>query len=184
MKVLIACEFSGTVRDAFILRGHDAISCDIIPSERPGPHIQEDVLLHLDEGWDIMIAFPPCTDLAIAGARYWAEKEKDGRVQKAMNFVLDLYNAPIDKIAIENPVGLLNTRFRKPDQIINPYQFGEPWKKRTCLWLKGLPKLQPTQTVEPKGHWVSARCGGAHRSPRIRSLTFPGIAKAMSEQWG
>lgn len=130
MKVLVACEFSGIVRDAFIARGHDAVSCDLIPSERPGPHIQDDVLKHLDGGWDLMIAFPPCTHLARSGARWWSQKKADGRMDEALEFVRTLRNAPIKRIAIENPEGLLRRYLRPPTQCIEPFQFGDPWYKK------------------------------------------------------
>jgi site-specific DNA-cytosine methylase len=185
LKVLVACEFSGTVRDVFIERGHDAVSCDIIPSEKPGPHTQDDVLKHLSDGWDLMIAHPPCTDLSKAGARWWPEKEADGRIEVGVKFVRALRNAPIPKIAIENPVGILTKRLRKPTQIIEPYQFGDPWQKATCLWLYNLPRLVPTNVVVPEGHWVdTGSTKGIHRDPKKRALTFPGIAAAMAAQWG
>jgi site-specific DNA-cytosine methylase len=185
MKVLVACEFSGIVRDAFLARGHDAVSCDLIPSERPGPHIQGDVLDHLNEGWDLMIAHPPCTDLAKSGARWWPAKIADGRADSAVEFVRTLRNAPIPRIAIENPVGMLSKKLRKPTQIIEPYQFGDPWQKSTCLWLYNLPRLTPTKTVQPTGHWISTgTTKGKHRDPKKRSLFFPGIAAAMADQWG
>ena len=183
MKVLVACEFSGVVREAFRSRGHDAVSCDLIPSEQPGPHIQGDVLEHLADGWDLMIAFPPCTHLAKSGARWWRQKEEDGRIEHAVRFVMALRRAPIPHIAIENPVGLLTRRIRKPTQIIEPYQFGDPWQKSTCLWLYNLPRLIPTETVLPNGHWVdTGSTKGQHRNPQKRALTFPGIAAAMASQ--
>jgi hypothetical protein len=185
MKVLIACEFTGVVRDAFLEHGHDAVSCDLLPSENPGPHIQEDVLLHLDEGWDLMIAFPPCTHLCRAGARFWAQKKADGRMGAAIRFVKQLRYAPIPKIAIENPTGVLWKALRKPDQIIEPYMFGDPYQKKTCLWLYGLPRLTPTKIVQPVHHWVdTGTTRGMCRSSKDRSRTFPGIARAMAEQWG
>lgn len=149
MRVLIACEFSGIVRDAFRVRGHDAVSCDLLPSERPGPHIQGDVLAVLADGWDLMIAHPPCNHLAASGARWFPEKRADGRQQAAIEFFLAFINAPIPLIAVENPVGIMSTLFRKPDQIIQPWQFGFSESKATCLWLKGLSKLAPTNIVEP-----------------------------------
>lgn len=189
--MLVACEFSGRVRDAFLALGHDAVSCDIIPSETPGPHIVGDVRAHLADGWDLMVGFPPCTDLSCAGARAWPEKLADGRTAAAAAFVKALWEAPIPRIAVENPMGWLNTNWRKPDQTINPFQFGEPWKKRTCLWLRGLPKLTPTKLVEPIGYWVDGSAPhkrrlqySGYRNPRVRSLTFPGIAQAMAGQWG
>ena len=200
MKVLVACEFSGIVRDAFRARGHDAVSCDLLPTERPGPHIQADVRTVLDDGWDMMIAFPPCTDLSVIGAKDWARKQADGRQQAALELVRALMLAPIRHIAVENPVGRISTAFRPPDQIIHPYQFGDPWMKRTCLWLTGLPALRPTKLVEPRGHWVDggsrvthkdraygdAKFGSGSDTARKveRSRTFPGIAAAMAAQWG
>ena len=181
MKVLIACEFSGVVRDAFIARGHDAWSCDLLPTERHGPHIQDDVLLHLDEGWDLMIAHPPCTHLAVSGARWFAAKRIEQ--SQALNFVSRLLSAPIEHIALENPIGIISSQIRKPDQIIQPWQFGHDEVKATCLWLKTLPKLQPT-------HIVEGRIARVHREPpgpnrwKNRSRTYQGIADAMAEQWG
>lgn len=149
MKILVACEFSGVVRDAFAARGHDAWSCDLLPTERPGQHIQGDVLDILGDGWDMMIAHPPCTHLAVSGARYFAEKRADGRQQAAVDFFMRLVNAPIERVAVENPVCIMSTLYRKPDQIIQPYQFGHPESKKTCLWLRGLPMLTPTKMCEP-----------------------------------
>ena len=205
MRVLVACEFSGRVRDAFIARGHDAVSCDMLPTELPGPHIQGDVLGILGDGWDMMIAHPPCTHLCASGARWWKEKQSDGRQQAAIEFFLQFMDAPIDKIAAENPVGILSRAYRKPDQYIQPFWFGDKVQKKTGLWLKNLPQLQPTNIVDrgmiyvdPRGH----KHGGAHTlrakraySPlmllpkteerwKIRSRTFQGIANAMAEQWG
>jgi site-specific DNA-cytosine methylase len=194
MRVLIACEFSGIVRDAFRARGHYAYSCDILSTEKPGPHFRMDVLEILDGGWDLMIAHPPCTYLSRAGARWW---KKEGRVElanAAAKFVFALRDAPVDRIAIENPKGQLNQRWRYPDQTIQPYQFGDPFSKATCLWLKNLPLLAPTKIVGyepfcPSNVGIGARLGQKHhrghaQSVRKRSLTFPGIANAMAEQWG
>ena len=183
MKVLVACEFSGRVRDAFISKGYDAMSCDLLPSETPGPHYQGDVLDVLDDGWDLMIAHPPCTHLAVSGAAWFAEKRKDGRQQEAIDFFMKLANAEIPKIAVENPISIMSTVWRKPDQIIQPWMFGHGETKATCLWLKNLPKLQPTNVV-------SGREQRLHRLPpspdrwKLRSVTFQGIADAMAEQWG
>ncbi len=183
MNVLIACEYSGTVRDAFIAAGHNALSCDLLPSERPGPHYQGDVTDLLGEAWDLMVAHPPCTHLAVSGARYFSDKAADGRQQAALTFVRLLMNAPIPKIAIENPVSIISSRIRKPDQIIHPWQFGHGETKTTCLWLKNLPRLTPTQIV-------SGREPRIHRMPpssdrwKERSRTYPGIAAAMADQWG
>jgi len=182
MRVLIACEFSGIVRDAFRERGHDAWSCDLLPCERGIPHFQMnilDVIFHYQ--WDMMIAFPPCTHLASSGARWFSGKIKEQA--QAIKFVQQLGWAPITHIAIENPIGVLSTRFRKPDQIIQPWQFGHGETKATCLWLKNLPKLVPTNIVD-------GRKARVHREPpspdrwKNRSRTLPGIAAAMAEQWG
>lgn len=181
MKVLIACEFSGIVRDAFIRRGHDAVSCDLLPTERPGPHIQDDVLKRLDEGWDMMIAHPPCTHLAVSGAAWFYRKQKEQA--EALDFVRALLNAPVERIALENPVSVISSKIRKPDQIIHPYQFGHSEMKTTCLWLKNLPKLTHTKVVD-RG------INRLHRLPpspdrwKERSRTFLGIAEAMADQWG
>lgn len=192
MRVLVACEFSGRVRDAFIAKGHDAISCDLLESETPGPHYQGDVKDVIGDGWDLMIAFPPCTDLTTACARDWPKKQADGRQAKALAFVQALMDADIPCVAIENPTGRINTAIRKPDQIIQPWQFGDPWRKRTCLWLKGLPPLEPTAVVEPTGYWMGGQGypgdkrydRRGHRNQRDRARTFPGIAAAMADQWG
>lgn len=181
MKVLVACEFSGRVRDAFLAKGHDAWSCDILPTDVPGPHLQCDVLSVLDQGWDLMIAHPPCTHLAVSGARYFKYKQKEQ--QEALDFVIKLLNAPIEKIALENPISVISTKVRKPDQIIQPWMFGHGETKSTCLWLKNLPKLQPTDVVEGR------ECNILKYSPspdrwKKRSVTYEGIAKAMAEQWG
>lgn len=192
MRVLVACEFSGLVRDAFIAHGHDALSCDLLPSERPGPHFQGDVLELLDQSWDLMVAFPPCTHLCASGARWWKEKREDGRQQAAVEFVRKLWAAPILRAAIENPVGLLSRVTGKPTQIIQPWQFGHPDLKATCLWLRGLAPLVPTNVVEPgfkidgKGRRSSRihRMSAGPERARERSRTFSGIAEAMAEQWG
>jgi site-specific DNA-cytosine methylase len=181
MKVLIACEFSGKVRDAFLAKGIDAVSCDLLPTDNPGPHIQDDVELFLNCAFDMLIAFPPCTHLASSGARWF--KDKQAEQKHALRFVQVLMDAPIDRIAIENPIGVISTRIRKPDQIIQPWQFGHGETKATCLWLKGLPKLQPTDVV-------NGREARIHRMPpsqdrwKKRSETFTGIASAMADQWG
>ena len=183
MKVLVACEFSGTVRDAFAALGHDARSCDLMPSETPGMHYQGDVRDILDEGWDLMIAHPPCTHLAVSGARHFAAKKASGVQDEALDFVRTLLDAPIPRIALENPVSIISSRIRKPDQIIQPWQFGHGETKATCLWLKGLPKLYPTNIVvgrEPRIHKMPP---SADRW-KERSRTFPGIARAMADQWG
>ena len=181
MKILIACEFSGIVREAFASRGHDAWSCDLLPTEILGNHIHDNVLDHLDEGWDLMVAHPPCTHLAVSGARWFKNK---GREQiEALEFVKNLMDCTIPKIAIENPVSIISSRIRKPDQIIQPWQFGHGETKKTCLWLKNLPLLTPTDIVDgrdPRVHWASP---GKDRW-KERSRTYSGIAKAMAEQWG
>jgi hypothetical protein len=198
MRVLIACEYSGAVRDEFIRLGHDAMSCDLLPTDKPGPHYEGDVFDIINDGWDMMIAFPPCTHLALSGSQWFAEKQKDGRQDEALQFVRDLMNADIPKIAIENPIGIISSRIRKYDQIIQPYMFGDPFQKSTCLWLKGLQPLIATDVVD-KGEfkeWVGKN-GKKKKQPlwyaeslsqgdlrwKIRSQTFPGIAKAMAEQW-
>jgi hypothetical protein len=182
VRVLVACEFSGIVRDAFIARGHTSISCDLLDSERPGPHIQGDVLELLADHWDLLIAHPPCTYLTVAGNRWYYDKPE--LIKEALDFVLRLAEAPIPKIAIENPVGRLSTLWRKPDQYIQPYQHGHPETKKTGLWLKGLPLLLPSNLVEgpyaPRVHYESP---GPDRW-KNRSRTLPGIAAAMAEQWG
>ena len=147
MRVLVACEYSGRVRDAFLALGHDAMSCDLLPTEVPGPHYQGDVRNILRDGWDLMIAHPPCQHLAVSGARHFHKKEK--QQAEALDFVRLLMDAPIPCIVIENPVSVISSRIRKPDQIIQPYWFGHAARKTTCLWLKGLPKLTPTNMVEP-----------------------------------
>lgn len=146
MRVLVACEYSGRVRDAFLRRGHDALSCDLLPTETPGPHYQGDVRAILGDGWDLLIAHPPCTHLAVSGARWF--KDKIQEQAEALNFVRLMLDAPIKRIALENPISIISSRIRKPDQIIQPWQFGHGETKATCLWLKGLPLLQPTSIVE------------------------------------
>jgi hypothetical protein len=181
MRVLVACEYSGTVRDAFRARGHDAMSCDLLPTEAPGPHYQGDVRDVLGDGWDLMIAHPPCTHLAVSGARWFHLKQREQA--EALDFVRLLMDAPIPRIAVENPVSIISSRIRKPDQIIQPWQFGHGETKATCLWLKGLPKLKPTSIVD-------GREARIHRLPpsqdrwKIRSTTYSGIAAAMADQWG
>ena len=191
MRVIIACEYSGTVRDAFIARGHDAISCDLLPSETPGPHYQGPVQDLLGDGWDLMIAHPPCTHLAVSGARWFKDKAQEQA--EALAFVRLLLAAPIPRIALENPVSIISSRIRKPDQIIQPWQFGHEASKTTCLWLKGLPPLTPTNVVG-KGARHVTKSGKSlpkwYNLPpsadrwKIRSATFQGIADAMANQWG
>ena len=180
MKVLVACEFSGIVREAFSRLGADAWSCDLLNTEIPGQHIVGDVLPILGDGWDLMVAHPPCTYLSSSGARWWAGRRAEQ--EAAIEFVLALMNAPIARIAIENPIGLLSTRIRKPDQIIQPWQFGHGEVKSTCLWLHGLPKLKPTQVVVGREQRI-ARMPPSPNRGRERSRTYPGIAAAMAEQW-
>lgn len=181
MKVLIACEYSGAVRDAFLARGHQAVSCDLLPSDSPGPHYKGDVRDLLNDFWDLMIAHPPCTHLAVSGARWF--KDKQAEQAEALEFVRLLLDAPILRIALENPVSIISSRIRKPDQIIQPWQFGHGETKATCLWLKNLPKLQPTDIVEGREQRI-------HKLPpspdrwKIRSETYRGIAEAMADQWG
>lgn len=180
MRVLVACEFSATVREAFRAKGHDAWSCDLLPSEVTGHHIQGDVRDVLDWDWDMLIAHPPCTHLAVSGARWFKGKEREQA--EALDFVRLLLDAPILHIALENPISVISSRIRKPDQIIQPWQFGHGEVKATCLWLKNLPPLVPTNIVdgrEPKVHRMSP---GPDRW-KERSRTFAGIAKAMAEQW-
>ena len=181
MRVLVACEFSGRVRDAFLKRGHDAVSCDLLPTEVPGPHIQDNVLNHLSDGWDMMIAHPPCTHLAVSGARWFGNKAEQQKY--AIAFFMALVEAPIDRICIENPIGIMSTKFRKPDQIIQPWQFGHGETKATCLWLKGLPKLQPTNIVSGRDQRIFRMAPSPERW-KNRSRTFQGIAEAMADQWG
>lgn len=199
MKVLIACEYSGAVRNEFLRLGHDAISCDLLPTDNPGPHYEGNVFDIINDGWDLMLAFPPCTHLALSGAPHFAKKRQDGRQKEALEFVKQLMLAPIDKIAIENPLGIISSNIRPYDQVIQPYEFGDPFQKSTCLWLKNLPKLTPTNIVS-KGEfkeWIDKKTGKKKRQPlwyyealskgdnrwKLRSQTFPGIAKAMAEQW-
>lgn len=193
MRVLIACEFSGIVREAFAKRGHDAWSCDLLPTEIPGNHIQDDILKHLDAGWDLMIAHPPCRFLSNAG-NVWLKQP--GRLQKreaALRFLYVLANTTkIPKICIENPKGYPQRAWRREDQIIQPYQFGHPFHKPTCLWLKNLPLLQSTEIVpvdvkfdgKRNRHWVDRIGGGSEHGRKNRSRTFQGIANAMADQWG
>jgi hypothetical protein len=183
MNVLVACEFSGVVRDAFTARGHVAMSCDLLPSETEGWHYQGDVRDVLGYPWDLMIAHPPCTDLAVSGARWFAEKQADGRQWEALQFVRELLDAPIPMIALENPVSIISSRIRKPTQTIQPWQFGHGEVKATCLWLKGLPALTPTNVVDGRVARVHRQAPGPDRW-KERSRTLPGIAAAMAEQWG
>lgn len=196
MKVLVACEYSGTVRDAFIAAGHDAMSCDLLPTDVPGPHYQGDVTDILGDGWDLMVAHPPCTYLSVSGMHWTTRGLRDPKLtEDALAFVRLLMDAPISRIAIENPVSVISSRIRKPDQIIQPHEYGHDASKKTCLWLKGLPLLVPTQHVEPrivngKKRWGNQCDSGQNKlGPsddrwKIRSETFTGIAQAMAAQWG
>ena len=191
MKVLVACEFSGTVRDAFARRGHDAMSCDLLPTEKDGPHYQGNVMDIIGDGWDLMVAHPPCTHLAVSGARWFKDKQQEQA--EALDFVRALLDAPIKMIALENPVSIISSHVRKSDQIIQPWQFGHEATKTTCLWLKNLPPLTPTNIVG-KGERHVTKSGKSlpkwYNLPpsetrwKIRSATYQGIADAMAEQWG
>jgi hypothetical protein len=196
MRVLVACEYSGTVRDAFVRAGHYALSCDLLPTEQPGLHYQGDIRDVLNDGWDLMIAHPPCTYLCSSGLR-WNKKrpERAKMTLDALEFVQLLLDAPIPKIALENPIGVISTQIRKPDQTVQPYQFGHDASKATCLWLKNLPLLQPTQEIPPrmidgKPRWSNQTDSGQNKLPpskdrwKIRSTTYLGIAEAMARQWG
>ncbi len=183
MKVLVACEFSGRVRDAFLSLGHEAMSCDLLETETPGPHYRGDVRDVLDYPWDLMICHPPCTDLSVSGARHFAAKRMDGRQQASVSFALMLAKSGIPRICLENPVSVLSSLWRKPDQIIQPWQFGHGETKATCLWLKGLLPLQPTNIVDGREQRVFRLPPSADRW-KERSRTFPGIAAAMADQWG
>ena len=203
MRVLVACECSGSVRDAFIRNGHEAMSCDLKDTEKPGPHYVGNVFDIIDQGWDMMIAHPPCTHLAVSGSKYFAQKIADGRQQAALDFVQRLMCANIARIAVENPISVISSKIRKPNQIIHPWMFGHKASKATCLWLKGIPNLIATDVVE-KGEfktWVCSTTGKTKRQSQwmydaacvaktpaeraaIRSRTFPGIADAMASQWG
>jgi len=195
MKILIACEYSGIVRDAFTRKGHDAMSCDILPTESEGKHYQGDIFDVLYDDWDMMIAHPPCTHLAVSGARWFTEGKKPWSLQvEALDFVRKLLDAPVNKIALENPVSVISTKIRKPNQIIQPFEYGHDVSKKTCLWLKNLPNLKPTKIVKPemvlvngkkmsKMHYESFRLPPKERS-KVRSKFYTGIADAMAEQWG
>lgn len=187
MRVLVACEYSGIVREAFAKKGHDAWSCDLLPTEIEGKHIQGNVLDWLDLEWDLMIAHPPCTHLAVSGARWFKDKKEEQK--EAIKFFMDLVSAPISMICVENPVSIMSTKYRKPDQIIQPWQFGHDASKKTCLWLKNLTKLEPTNVIlkdiyanqTPSGQ---NKLGPSPDRAKIRSKTYQGIANAMAEQWG
>lgn len=180
MKILVACEVSGKVRNAFLAQGHTAVSCDLVDSWTPGPHIKDDVLNHLKDGWDMMVAFPPCTYLARSGSRHWWNTEEMG---EALDFVNILMQAPISKIAIENPIGAISTYIKKPTQIVQPWMFGHGECKATCLWLKNLPRLKPTNVVEGRIERIHNLSQSWYR-PILASITYDGIAEAMAAQWG
>jgi len=203
MKILVACEYSGVVRDAFIKKGHEAVSCDILPTEKPGPHIQGDVLEVLNDEWDMMVAFPPCTHLAVSGAAHFEKKRADGRQQQGIDFFMKMINATVGKICVENPVCIMSRIYRKPDQIVHPYFFGDNYEKKTCFWLKNLLPLMwyekdclfESKEVEPeiifykskktksglsRYSWISKFSGDG----KTRSKFPQGIADAMAEQWG
>ena len=195
MRILVACEYSGTVRDAFAKLGHFAMSCDLLPTDAPGQHYEGDVFDIINDGWDMMIAHPPCTYLSVSGMHWTARGLRDPQLtEDALDFVRRLMAAPIARIAVENPISVISSRIRKPDQIINPWQFGHDASKRTCLWLKDLPLLTPTEIVEPrivngKKRWANQTDSGQNRLPpsedrwKIRSETYTGIAQAMANQW-
>lgn len=196
MRVLVACEYSGKVRNAFIAAGHEAVSCDLLPTDKPGPHYQGDVRNILGSGWDLMVAHPPCTYLSVSGMHWTTRGLRDPQLtEDALDFVRALMNAPIERIAIENPVSVISSRIRKPDQTIQPWWFGDNASKKTCLWLKNLPLLVPTKIVEPriiegKKRWGNQTDSGQNRlAPsddrwKLRSETYQGIADAMAKQWG
>lgn len=181
MKVLIACEYSGIVRDAFIERGHDAISCDLLPTEKPGPHYQGDVMDIIGEDWDLMIAHPPCTHLAVSGARWFPKKRKEQK--DSLQFVRALMLAPIPRICIENPISIISSHIRSANQVVQPWQFGHGEQKATCFWLKNLPPLVPTDIVEGREQRIWKLPPSPDRW-KERSRTYQGIADAMAEQWG
>ena len=196
MKILVACEYSGRVRDAFLAAGHDAMSCDILPTDVSGPHYQGDVRDIINDGWDLMIAHPPCTYLSVSGMHWTTRGLRDPQLtEDALDFVRLLLDAPIERIALENPVSVISSRIRKPDQIINPYEFGHDASKKTCLWLKNLTPLKPTNMIEPRiingrKRWGNQTDSGQNKlAPsadrwKIRSETYEGIATAMASQWG
>jgi len=195
MKILVACEFSGTVREAFAKLGHNAWSCDLEPTSLPGNHYQGDMFDIVNDGWDLIIAHPPCTHLAVSGARHFEKKRADGRQQQGIDFFMRVINIDVPKLVVENPIGIMSTLYRKPDQIIQPFEYGHEATKSTCLWLKGLPLLKPTNIVS-KGEFVTFPSGkrmnkwyadSSKLSPKerekYRNKTFQGIADAMAKQW-
>jgi hypothetical protein len=190
MKILVACEYSGTVRESFRKLGHDAYSCDILPSDDNSiNHYQCDVIPLLKENWDMILAFPPCTHLAVSGAKHFAAKRADGRQQQGIDFFMLFTQLDCPKVVIENPIGIMSKIYRKPDQIIQPWHFGDKAQKSTCLWLKGVPKLEPTNIVD-KGEFYTSPSGkklpkwySDNKNAKVRSKTFQGIADAMASQW-
>ena len=196
MKILVACEYSGRVRDAFLALGHYAMSCDLLPTDVPGPHYQGDVFDIINDGWDLMVAHPPCTYLSVSGMHWTTRGLRDPQLtEDALEFVQRLMDAPIERIALENPISVISSRIRKPDQIITPYQFGHDASKKTCLWLKNLPLLKQTEFIEPriingKKRWGNQTDSGQNKlAPsddrwKKRSETYKGIADAMATQWG
>lgn len=192
MRLLVACEYSGTVRDAFIRAGHDAMSCDLLPTDAPGPHYQGDVFDIINDGWDMMIAHPPCTYLSVSGMHWTTRGLRDPQLtEDALTFVQRLMAAPIERIALENPISIISSRIRKPDQIVQPWWFGHDASKKTCLWLKNLPLLVPTDKLEGdnKTRRGNQTASGQNKLPpsvdrwKIRSKTYEGIANAMAAQW-
>lgn len=192
LKVLVACEYSGRVRDAFIARGHDAMSCDLLPTDATGPHYQGDVFDIINDGWDLMIAHPPCTYLSVSGMHWTTRGLRDPQLtEDALAFVQRLMDAPIERIAVENPISIISSRIRKPDQIIQPWWFGHDASKKTCLWLKNLPLLTPTDMLpgDTKTRRGNQTASGQNKLPpskdrwKIRSETYQGIADAMAAQW-
>jgi len=194
MRILIACEYSGTVRDAFIRGGHDAMSCDLLPSDTPGPHYQGDVRDVINACWDMMIAHPPCTYLTVSANKWYKDQplrpsgvlvgaERRAAREDAIKFFMQLYNAPISMVAVENPIGCISSVFRKPDQVLQPWQFGHGETKATCLWLRGLPKLIPTDVVSGRVQKLHLLPPSSDRA-KLRSKTYQGIADAMAQQWG
>lgn len=183
MRVLVGCEYSGAVRDAFLALGHDAMSCDLLPTDAPGPHYQGDIRDVLHYPWDLAVFHPPCTHLSVSGARHFEAKRMDGRQQSAVSFFMMLARSDIPRIAIENPVCIMSSMWRKPDQVIQPWQFGHGETKATCLWLKGLPPLRPTCVVDGREARVHRMAPSPDRW-KERSRTYAGIAQAMAVQWG
>jgi hypothetical protein len=193
MRILVACEYSGAVRDAFIALGHEAMSCDLLPTDVAGPHYQGNVFDIVGNGWDLMVAHPPCTYLSVSGMHWTTRGLRDPKLtEDALQFVRDLMGAPIERIAIENPISVISSRIRKPDQIIQPWWFGHDASKKTCLWLKNLPLLTPTDMLagDSKTRRGNQTASGQNKLPpskdrwKLRSATYQGIANAMAQQWG